>query len=109
MISANSGAVAYVGDYDSKTELMTVVGGRQTLDSSKNYQWAAAGTNGPNPETDSGRLLTVAWVRAGGSGRVPCMREAGTANCPSVVSLVRSVRWDAVTKQLVSYPVEAYS
>ena len=78
MISANSGAVAYVGTYDSKLELMTVVGGRQTLDSSTNYQWAAAGTNGPNPETDSGRLLTVAWVRAGGSGRVPCMAEAGT-------------------------------
>ena len=109
MISAKSGAVAYVGTYDSATELMTVVGGRQTLDSSSNYQWAAAGTNGPDPETDNGRLLSVAWVRAGGSGRVPCMTESGTANCPSVVSLVRSVRWDPITAQLVSYPVEEYS
>jgi hypothetical protein len=106
MISANSGAAMFVGTYDSSTELMTVVGGRQTLDSSSNYQWAAAGTNGPDPETDTGRLLTVAWVRAGGSGRVPCM---STANCPSVVSLVRSVRWDPITAQLVSYPVEEYS
>lgn len=61
MISANSGSQFYVGTYDADTELMTVVGQRQTLDYSSNYQWAAAGTNGPDPEADNGRLLTVAW------------------------------------------------
>ena len=105
MISANSGSIFYVGTYDAQTELMTVVGGKQILDASANYQWAAAGTNGPDPESDTGRLLTVAWVKAGGSGRVPCMPDG----CPSMLSLIRSISWDAQTQQLVSTPVQEYS
>jgi len=108
MISANSGSEMYVGTYDSKAEAMTVFGKRQILDSSfpavgnftdgqGNYIWAAAGTQGPDPETDTGRLITGAWVRGGGSGRVPCMIDGG---CQSVVSLIRSISWDAASKQV---------
>jgi hypothetical protein len=43
MINANSGSQMYVGTYDAKSEMMTVVGKRQTLDYSSNYVWAAAG------------------------------------------------------------------
>ena len=42
---------------------LTLVGRRQTLDYSDNFVWAAAGTNGPDPEADTGRLLLIAWVR----------------------------------------------
>ena len=67
----------YVGKYDPKRELFTVIGKRQTLDYSSvdgggGYVWAAAGTNGPDPTEDTGRLLTAAWVRGGGNGRVAC-------------------------------------
>ena len=105
MISANSGSQFYVGTYNETTEMLTVVGERQTLDSSANYQWAAAGTMGPDPVHDNtGRMLTVAWVRGGGSGRLKCV----ALDCPSVVSLVRSVSWDVQAKRLVSFPVHEY-
>jgi len=46
MINVNSSSQFYVGTYDPEAERMTVVGERQTLDSSHNYVyvWAAAGT-----------------------------------------------------------------
>ena len=45
MINVNSSSQFYVGTYDPEAERMTVVGERQTLDSSRNYVyvWAAAG------------------------------------------------------------------
>ena len=104
----------YVGKYDSQREVFTVMGKRQTLDYSSvggngGYVWAAAGTNGPDPTMDSGRLLTAAWVRGGGNGRVPCDEaKLSEDGCPSVVSLVRSISWDDRSKQLVSFPVEEY-
>lgn len=105
MISANSGSQFYVGTYNDTEERMTVVGKRQWLDYSTNYKWAAVGTQGLNPATDSGRLITVAWVPAGGTGRVPCL----PSGCPSVISLVRSITWDTATSQLVSFPVAEYA
>jgi hypothetical protein len=90
MINANSGSEMYVGTYDEKTEAMTVVGGRQILDSSSgppdpqgNYIWAAAGTQGPDPESDAGRLITAAWVRGGGSGRCALLRLFCARRCNS--------------------------
>jgi hypothetical protein len=95
----------YVGRYNSTAEIFTVVGKRQTLDySSSGYVWATAGSNGPDPDADADRLLTVAWVRGGGNARLACVPDG----CPSVVSLVRSISWDAKTKQLVSFPVVEY-
>eukprot|EP01043_Picozoa_sp_COSAG02_P051367 COSAG02_NODE_5398_length_4363_cov_4.830675_2_plen_183_part_00 len=109
-----AGSQVYVGKYDAKRELFTVVGKRQTLDYSSvdadgGYVWAAAGTNGPDPTKDAGRLLTAAWVRGGGNGRVACDEaKLSEDGCPSVVSLVRSISWDSKTKQLVSFPVKEY-
>ena len=105
MINANSGSQFYVGRYDSKKELLTRVGHRQTLDYSDNFVWAAAGTNGPDPEADTGRLLLIAWVRGGGNGRLPCGVTGAEHSCPNLLSLVRSVSWDTTANQLVSFPV----
>jgi sucrose-6-phosphate hydrolase SacC (GH32 family) len=117
-INANSGSQMYVGKYDYDAEIFTVIGSRQILDYSSmypssvgqgGYVWAAAGTNGQDPETDTGRLLTVAWVRGGGDGRVSCDEaKLSEDGCPSVVSLVRSISWDRKSKQLLSFPVVEY-
>ena len=77
MLVRPAGSQMYVGKYDPKRELFTVIGKRQTLDYSSvdgggGYVWAAVGTNGPNPMEDTGLLLTAAWVRGGGNGRVAC-------------------------------------
>lgn len=77
MLVRPAGSQMYVGKYDPKRELFTVIGKRQTLDYSSvdgggGYVWAAVGTNGPDPMEDTGRLLTAAWVRGGGNGRVAC-------------------------------------
>ena len=94
MINANTGSAFYLGTYDSTKEIMTVTSTLQIIESGKAYNWAASGNDGPDPDTDIGRLLTVAWVS------VPW--------APSVISLVRSMSWDAATKQLVTYPVNEY-
>merc|ERR1719272_1208826 len=57
------------------------------------YGWAAAGNDGPDPGTDSGRLLTVGWVPSN----------------PSAISLLRELHWDGVSKQLVSSPLPEYT
>ena len=92
MINSNTGSNFYLGSYDSKKETMAIETPLNVLDSGKTFHWAASGNDGPDPETDTGRLLIVAWL----------------ATRPSAISLVRSVTYDAKTKQLVSNPVAEY-
>eukprot|EP01052_Picozoa_sp_SAG31_P047410 SAG31_NODE_9480_length_1270_cov_1.712212_3_plen_140_part_01 len=73
---------------------MTVTSPLQLIDSSPAYHWAASGNDGPDPDADTGRLLTAAWI--------------GVRGAPSIISLIRSMSYDAKTKQLVTYPVEEY-
>jgi hypothetical protein len=55
-----SGNAFFLGKYDAQKEIMTVTSKLQTVDSSSAYHWAASGNDGPDPETDTGRLLTAA-------------------------------------------------
>jgi hypothetical protein len=91
-----SGSAFLLGTYDSQQEIMTVTDPQlQVIDHSKAYHWAASGNDGPDPETDTGRLLTAAWI--------------GVKGAPSVISLVRSMSWDPAVKQLVTFPVAEYA
>ena len=91
--SLPSGGAFLLGTYDAETESMNITSpDLNVIDSGGAYHWAASGNDGPDPETDVGRLLTVAWV----------------GNKPSVLSSIRELKWDATTAQLVSYPVAEY-
>merc|ERR1712072_592972 len=93
MINSNTGSAFYLGDYDNNLELFNVTTKLNTIESGGAYHWAAAGNNGPDPETDTGRFLTVAWV----------------SNKPSVLSLIREISYDRQAQQLVSMPVKEYA
>ena len=94
MINTNTGSAFYLGKYNSSTEVFTVTDSEvQVIDSASRYHWAASGNDGPDPDTDSGRLLTVSWV----------------SNSPSVISLIRELSYDRASKQLVSNPVPEYT
>ena len=67
-----------------KTPQITVTG---------SYGWAAAGNDGPDPDNDTGRLLTAAWV----------------TSKPSSISLLRELKWDPKSKQLVSALAPEYT
>ena len=56
-----------------------------------NFMWVTTGPNGPDPATDPGRLLIVAWVYG--------------PPAPSTLSLIREISWDAAARQLKSFPV----
>ena len=98
VINANTGSAFQFGRYDEQNETMVVMG-TTVIDSSVAYQWAAAGRNGPDPMTDTGRLLTVAWLSWQGWPGWDGYRTAA-------ISLPREIRWDAPAKQLSSFPVE---
>eukprot|EP01052_Picozoa_sp_SAG31_P023377 SAG31_NODE_1923_length_6914_cov_3.243580_7_plen_609_part_00 len=109
-----AGATFFVGTYDAQSESMTIQIHEKLASTNSttpiqpnaacawpdcpfvtalgSYEWAASGTNGPDPEMDTGRLLTVAWVH-------PWIWK------PTVLSLVRELSWDGKVSQLVSSPV----
>eukprot|EP00039_Didymoeca_costata_P022287 m.346453 g.346453 ORF g.346453 m.346453 type:complete len:323 (-) comp29248_c0_seq1:40-1008(-) len=93
MINANTGSAFWLGNYDSTTEVMTITSKIESIESGGRYHWAAISNEGPDPDTDSGRLLTVAWV----------------GNNPSFISLIREISYDTEASQLISYPVEEYN
>lgn len=100
MINANTGSAFYLGTYDSKREVMNVTSASlNIIDYGSAYQWAAVGTNGPDPETHTGRLLTVAWIVQ------PSHPHSGNAH----LSLIREMSYDQKSNQLISYPVAEYS
>ena len=99
LISSSTGGTFMLGNYNSTSEMFTVTQPNGQVTVTGSYGWAAAGTNGPDPDADNGRLLTAAWVVLPGPRRV----------VSGAISLMRSLRWDSVSKQLVSSPVSEYT
>ena len=58
----------------------------QTIDAGA-YHWAAISNEHKDPETDTGRVLTVAWVA-----------PARHTGAPSVLSLIRELSYDQVPR-----------
>jgi hypothetical protein len=97
-----------LGTYDSKTEVMTVTSHAQTDVPSLGvwgqkmaYHWGAAGREAPDtdPDTDSGRLFTFAWIASDGLTWL---------QSPSTMSLIRELKYDAAVG-MTSFPVEEYA
>lgn len=67
------------------------------------YHWGAAGRELPDtdPDTDAGRLFTVAWVAS--------LRNLTRGKVPNMLSLVRELRYDAAAATLLSSPVAEYA
>jgi sucrose-6-phosphate hydrolase SacC (GH32 family) len=95
LINSGKGDVYLLGNYDETREVMVADQSHPTqrLDCSTgdNYNWVTTGPNGPDPATDSGRLLIVAWIYG--------------PPAPSSMSLIREISWDVAARQLISFPV----
>ena len=96
-----------LGTYDSKTEVMTVTSNEHTdvpslgiWSQKMAYHWGAAGREVPDtdPDTDSGRLFTFAWIASHLPGNIS----------PSTMSLIRELKYDAAVG-MTSFPVEEYA
>eukprot|EP01052_Picozoa_sp_SAG31_P052145 SAG31_NODE_12733_length_920_cov_2.294762_1_plen_300_part_10 len=81
-----TGATFLLGKYDAQKEIMTITEKTPQVTVTGSFGWAAAGNDGPDPDSDTGRLLTAAWV----------------TSRPSAISLLRELKWDLKSKQLVS-------
>ena len=102
-----------LGTYDSETEVLTVTAHAQVdvpdlgkWGQQMSYHWGASGRELPDtdPDTDSGRLFTFAWIA---SLNVGVCAEAGGC-IPSMMSLIRELKYDAAVG-VTSYPVEEYA
>merc|ERR1712194_341446 len=70
MINEDTGSSFYLGTYDPQAEIMTVTTPLQHIESGSSYHWAASGNMGSDPDDDTGRLLTVAWVVGGENAKM---------------------------------------
>lgn len=105
MINSGSAGPMLLGTYDEKKEVLMINNtlGPQILDSLQDYgfNWGAVGS------ASDGRLLMVAWVHESG----PCGdgQPADFGGCArSVASLIRELKYDHATDQLISHPVADY-
>jgi sucrose-6-phosphate hydrolase SacC (GH32 family) len=92
LINSGKGDQFLLGTYDPAKEVM-IASHTQRLDCSSgdNFRWGTIGPNGPDPASDSSRLLIVAWVYG--------------PPAPSSMSLIRDISYDVAAQQLVSFPV----
>ena len=88
-----TGSDFLLGTYDSKKEIMTITDDKNPPTVTGSYGWAASGNDGPDPDTDKGRLITAAWV----------------TSRPSAISLIRDLHWDPKSEQLVSSLAPEYA
>ena len=98
-----------LGTYNSETEVLTVTE-RWEVDvpdlgkwgQGLSYHWGASGRELPDtdPDTDSGRLFTFAWIASLSIGCDGCIH--------SMMSLIRELKYDAAVG-VKSYPVEEYA
>ena len=95
LINSGKGDEYLLGNYDETREVFVADQSHPTqrLDctTGDNFMWVTTGPNGPDPATDPGRLLIVAWVYG--------------PPAPSTMSLIREISWDAAARQLKSFPV----
>lgn len=109
-----TGSVFYLGNYSSQREkmILDVALGPQTIEYGFVDRWAVA-----NYVSD-GRLVTIGWLRRPDTLHAPCAapihgiphsenRFGGCEN--SVASLVRELRLDQATGQLISRPIAEYT
>ena len=88
-----TGSDFLLGTYDSKKEIMTITDDKNPPTVTGSYGWAASGNDGPDPDSDTGRLITAAWV----------------TSRPSAISLIRDLHWDPKSGQLVSSLAPEYA
>ena len=93
MISASGGAAVYLGTYDPTTEKLNVTS-KVAQGTGGDGAWAAVGTNGPDPTSDGGRVLTTSWINGGQNG----------IGAGSALSLVRDLRYERSTGILLARP-----
>ena len=107
------GDIFELGTYDSETEVLTVTAHAQVdvpdlgkWGQQMSYHWGASGRELPDtdPDTDSGRLFTFAWIASLNIGG--CAEAGGCI--PSMMSLIRELKYDAAVG-VTSYPVEEYA
>ena len=91
-----------LGTYDSETEVLTVTSHAQVdvpdlgkWGQQMSYHWGASGRELPDtdPDTDSGRLFTFAWIAS--------LNVGGCDNgcIPSMMSLIRELKYDAAVSE----------
>ena len=92
MINGNTGSEFYLGNYDTRLEVMNLTTPTpQSIDSGTLLDWSAVGS------ASDGRLLLIGKVDGNpGAGR-------------SYGSLVRELRYDRAARQLISRPVAEYT